>query len=186
MKKSTKRNSLAISFSMLVMLVLSGSLFALPATYQQGAKSLVLNGEGSRTKAILTVYKSGLYLSKKSSDANAIINANEPMSIKIHITSRLLTADKLSSAVREGFTNSTGSRTAMKTEIDRLLTFFSNGVSKGNIFDLSYTPETGVSIYKNGKLGLVIKGLAFKKAFYGIWLGAKPAQESLKAEMLGK
>ncbi|MEA3471658.1 MAG: chalcone isomerase family protein [Thermodesulfobacteriota bacterium] len=30
------------------------------------------------------------------------------------------------------------------------------------------------------------KGLEFKKALFGIWLGDKPAQRSLKKEMLGR
>jgi hypothetical protein len=32
----------------------------------------------------------------------------------------------------------------------------------------------------------VIQGLDFKKALFGIWLGKKPAQNDLKALMLGK
>ncbi len=38
--------------------------------------------------------------------------------------------------------------------------------------------------YSSSKVN--IKGLEFKKALFGIWLCDKPAQKSLKQEMLGK
>ena len=47
-------------------------------------------------------------------------------------------------------------------------------------------PGKGVEAYKNGALASVTKGVEFKKALFGIWLGDKPAQKSLKKEMLGQ
>ena len=65
------------------------------------------------------------------------------------------------------------------------LTF--KGTTKVNdYFDFINVPGKGVEIFKNGVQMGTIEGLAFKKALYGIWLGDKPAQADLKAQMLGK
>ena len=42
-----------------------------------------------------------------------------------------------------------------------------------------------ICVYKDGKEVGMIEGLDFKKALFGIWLGAKPADKGLKNEMLG-
>ncbi|MEJ2528243.1 MAG: chalcone isomerase family protein, partial [Sulfurovaceae bacterium] len=63
---------------------------------------------------------------------------------------------------------------------------FDEPIVKGDLFELLYIPNQGVSIYKNGLRKQTIKGLAFKKALFGIWLGKESAQESLKKELVGK
>ena len=40
-------------------------------------------------------------------------------------------------------------------------------------------------LYKISEIRGEFSGLSFKQALFGIWLGDKPAQESLKKEMLG-
>lgn len=164
----------------------SMSAQALEPSMTKAGEKLTLNGEGKRSKFGVKVYTAGLYLKSKSSNAKAIIGAQEPMAIRLRITSGLVSGEKLSSSVREGFVKSTGSKTAFKKEVDQLLGFFAAGVEKGDVFDLVYVPGTGVKTYKNGKLGMTTKGHNFKKALFGIWLGAKPAQKSLKSKMLGK
>ena len=47
-------------------------------------------------------------------------------------------------------------------------------------------PGRGVEVYKNQEKGSLTEGLIFKQALFGIWLGDKPAQRSLKKELLGQ
>jgi hypothetical protein len=47
-------------------------------------------------------------------------------------------------------------------------------------------PDEGVVVYKNGSKKGSIDGYDFKRALFGIWLGDKPADDDLKAGMLGK
>ena len=47
-----------------------------------------------------------------------------------------------------------------------------------------YTPNKGLSVLKNGKSQGVIPGLAFKKAFFGIWLSDSPVDKDLRKGML--
>ena len=115
-----------------------------------------------------------------------IIDADEPMAIKMQVTSGLVTMDKMKAAVNEGFENSTGGNVApMKAKIDAFTAVFKD-IASGIIYDFIYVPGKGVEIYKNGQMSATIQGLDFKKAMFGIWLCDKPAQESLKEAMLGE
>jgi len=73
----------------------------------------------------------------------------------------------------------------IKAQIDKFVGVFKQEIKDGDIYDFIYAPNIGVQIFKNNKLSTTIKGLEFKKALFGIWLCEKPAQESLKKEMLG-
>lgn len=160
----------------------------LPNSVNFGGQDLDLNGAGIRKKAmVLKLYSGGLYLNNKSSDAAAIVNADETMAIKLHITSGFVSSEAMSDAVRDGFDASMDGNTAsLSTEIDKFITFFSDEIVEDNIFDITYQKGTGVVAYKNGKELGTIAGLDFKKALFGIWLGDDPADKKLKKGMLGK
>lgn len=148
---------------------------------------LTLNGAGVRTKWMMDVYVGGLYLPKASNNAATIMSADEPMAIKLHIISGMITSDKMKDAVLEGFQNATkGNVAPIQQHIDRFISVFDEEIKKGDVFDLVYTPGKGVGIYKNNKFQSTVDGgLNFKQALFGIWLSDKPAQEKLKQAMLG-
>ena len=148
---------------------------------------LILNGGGVRTKFFMKVYVAGLYMQKKSSDPKEIIEADKPMSVRIHIISNLMTSANMATAIREGFEKSTGSKTEFKKEIDLTCTVFQSDVIKvGDMFEIYYVPGKGVRASKNGKdQGVLMPGLPFKKALFGIWLSKNPVDENLKKGMLG-
>jgi hypothetical protein len=167
----------------------SASAFnAIPSGVNVAGKQLVLNGAGTRTKFIISVYNAGLYLQKKNNNAQQIMSANEPMAIRMNIVSGFASASKMKHALNQGFHNATGGKTApIKPQIDQLLkAAFSGKVNKGDIFDLVYTPAGGSQVIKNKKVLTTIKGLPFKQALFGIWLSNRPAQASLKNQLLGK
>ena len=159
---------------------------ALPDSISPGGKQLLLNGSGERTKFFLSLYDAGLYLQEKSSDAAAIIEADKAMAIRMHITSAMITSEKMEQATMEGFVKSTGGQTGpLAEEIDRFIDVFRAEITKGDIYDMVYVPGKGVTVTKNNKKAEEIAGLAFKKALFGIWLSTDPVQESLKKELLG-
>jgi hypothetical protein len=160
----------------------------LPATVKAGDATISLNGGGIRKKAFFKLYVGGLYLSEKSSDAASIVNADKPMAVKLQITSGMISSDNMSEAILEGFEASTGGKTEpLKAKINEFVnTFKKSEITEGNVFDIVYVPGKGVESYKNGKLQGTIAGMDFKKALFGIWLGSKPADDDLKAAMLGK
>ena len=157
----------------------------LPKTLEFKSETLQLNGAGVREKFWIDLYAGGLYLQEKSSDAKQIMDANKPMAIRLHIVSKLITSKKMIDAVDEGFENSTNKNTApLASEIKKFKGFFSDEIKQNDVFDLVYIPGSGVVSYKNGEEKGTIKGIAFKKALFGIWLSKKPAEDDLKEAML--
>ncbi|MCL7945269.1 chalcone isomerase family protein [Marinobacter sp. ATCH36] len=159
----------------------------LPDTYSAMDTELKLNGAGTRSKWFMDLYIGGLYVPKTISDGQAIINADEPQAITLHIISGMITSDKMKSATMEGFENSTdGDLSAIQNDVDTFLDVFSEEIKDGDAFDLVYLPGEGVRVLKNGEARGTIGDLEFKKALFGIWLSDEPAQEDLKEKMLGQ
>ncbi len=189
----TKSRFSVLAFSAFISVLLSFfsvtpvyALEAIPPNINVAGKPLVLNGVGSRTKFVLTIYHAGLYLQKKSKDANTIIAANEPMAVRLKIISGFASSKKVTHGINTGFKNSTGGNTApIQAQINQFLAVFKAPIKKGDVFEFAYSPSAGTKVSKNGKGVAVIKGMPFKKALFGIWLSKHPAQASLKRQMLG-
>jgi hypothetical protein len=149
--------------------------------------ALVLNGAGVRTRFFLDVYVGGLYLEEPSAEAAAIIDADELMAIRLHVTSRLVSNERMRSSIALGFEKSTGGNTApLRAEIDALSDVFRDDVAIADVFDLVYVPGKGLDLYKNGAhRTTVVCGMRFKRALFGIWLSERAVQASLRREMLG-
>ena len=149
-------------------------------------QSLTLNGAGVRSKFFLNVYVAALYLAEKTEDGEAAIQADEAMSIRLHITSSLIDGEKMSEATLDGFVKSTGGDlTPIQNEVEMLIGAFKDSVEKDDLFELQYEPGKGVAVLRNGELKVQVPGLAFKQALFGIWLSEDPVQDSLKEAMLG-
>lgn len=157
----------------------------LPATLKVGEKDLVLNGGGLREKYFLDLYVGGLYLSSKSTDADAIIAADAPMAIRIEIVSKLISSEKMIDAIDDGMEKATdGKVEPLSSEITAFKEAFSEEIVVGDIYDIVYSPSMGTVVYKNGKKVKTIAGLKFKQATFGIWLCDDPADDDLKEGML--
>ena len=152
-----------------------------------GELRLQLNGAGVRSKLWINMYVAALYLEDESQDARAIMAADEPMAVKLHIVSKLITSSRMMDAVTDGFEKSLDGNTApVQERIDRILDFFQEDITKDDVFDLVYRPGVGTTAYKNGEERGTIEGLDFKSALFGIWLSDNPASNDLKDDMLGK
>ncbi len=162
-----------------------GGVF-LPEFMRSGKTVLFLNGTGVRKKFWFKIYAMGLYLKKKSNNAQEILNADEPMAIRMNFIYNGVSAKKMRNAWNEGFEKSThGNIAPIKDKIAKFNSLFNVEVKKGYVYDLIYSPEKGTSVYLNGKLLGTIKGLDFKKALFGIWIGDKPINKGLKKKLLG-
>ena len=159
---------------------------SIPSNKQVHGKSLLLNGVGTREKYWMDMYVGALYLPKKSTDAQYIIQSNEIMMIELTIVSSLITSNKMSDAVDEGFENSTNGNTGtLQQRIQQFKSSFKEEIKKGDVYTMAYDPEKGTVVYKNGKLATTIPGLDFKRGLFGIWLCNKPADNTLKKALLG-
>lgn len=159
-----------------------------PTSLDANGTNLILNGAGLREKLWLDLYVGSLFVQSKTSDAKAVITADQPMAIRLQIVSGLITSDKMIEACKEGFTKSAkdGYKTS-QAKMDQFMNVFKmDEIVDGNNYNLIYTPGTGVQIYLAGKLKDTIPGLEFKKALFGIWFCSEPADEDLMEGMLGK
>ncbi|MBI3783032.1 MAG: chalcone isomerase family protein [Deltaproteobacteria bacterium] len=57
-------------------------------------------------------------------------------------------------------------------------------VKPGDRYSLTYVPGKGTELALNGKPKGVIEGADFAAAYFAIWLGRRPIDESLRAQLL--
>ncbi len=143
-------------------------------------------GAGLREKYFIDLYVGGLYVKTKSSDAGKLISADEPMAMRLKIVSGMVTSEKMAETVKEGFQKSmNGNTKPLQKEIDQFIKAFSTFKMKvGDQCDLVYIPNEGLHMIINEKEMILVKGIEFKKALFGIWLGTNPADEDFKASIL--
>lgn len=181
MKKST-----LVKSSMVALLAI---LIAIPAfSGKLGGKEVVENGSGVRTKLGMKLYNATLYVPQEMKGAaeGDIINGDQPMSIYMNITSGMITKDKFVDAVSEGLDKAAGAGYGTADKQAYINLFSNLTIVKGDNFNNYYIPGQGLTVtYNNKPLG-TIKGLQFKKAFFAMFVGPKPIQDSLKKGMLGK
>jgi hypothetical protein len=162
----------------------AGSLsgVTLPDSVKVGDKTLVLNGLGLRSKMMFKVYVAGLYVEQKSSDGDAIVNADAPKRITLHFV-RAVSNDQIKEAIVDGF--DANAKSALKSQIDQFGAAL-EPFNENDEMSVTYVPGTGTVLNVKGKDKLTIPGFPFAKALFGIWLGANPPSSSLKNGMLGK
>ena len=123
----------------------------------------------------------------RSNDAAAIIEADEAMAFRIKITSKFVSQEKLVAGLQKGFRAATGGNTAgIAAEIGQFRACFAAPVKLNDVFVLQYDPNTGVTVHKNGAVQGTVKGVAFKKALFGIWLGNNPVDAGMKTKLVGR
>lgn len=150
-------------------------------------QTLVLNGVGVRSKFFLNLYTAALYLQQASNEGEVVIASDKPMTIRLQITSSLIDGEKMSEATLDGFVKSTnGNLTPIQKEVELLISAFRDAVEDGDIFDLQYVPGVGTTVIRNGEVKVVVPGLSFKQALFGIWLSEDPVQDDLKEDMLAE
>lgn len=158
----------------------------LPPTLKVGKQELKLNGEGIRQKYMMDLYVAGLYLTKPNREDKVVVDANELMAIRVVITSKFVSQEKLVQNLDEGFRRATkGNVKPIEPQIGQFRKCFADKIVRGDVFDFVYVPQQGVMVFKNGKVKGKVASLPFKQALFGVWLGEKPADAKLKLALLG-
>jgi len=159
----------------------------LPDSVTVAGQQLLLNGAGLRTKFFFNIYAGGLYLLKSSHDPAAIINADEPMLVRMHFIYDGVSAKKLKNGWKEGFAvTAPEADNQLQQAMASFVGLFTEEAKENDIYEIAWLPGTGIEVVYNGRLLGTINGLAFKKALFAIWLGLDPVDDDLKAGMLGQ
>ncbi len=151
-----------------------------------GGQELVLNGAGTRTRAVFKVYVGSLYLPAKANTLASVL-AKGPRRVQMNLL-RNLSPDQLVDALVDGLKDNTSEAefAAIKGETDQLVTIMKSfgEVKEGNIVALDFI-DGGTRVALNGQAKGTIPGEPFNQALTRIWIGDKPVQGDLKKAMLG-
>lgn len=157
----------------------------LPTTVTAEGHELVLNGLGLRKKVVFKVYVAGLYLPERSSDAEAILAADQPRRIVLQFL-RGVSEDQMCDAMYDGLERNTpGHAPELRTKFDEFCAMM-EPIEKGEQFVFTYLPGTGTIIEAKGTRKGVIEGKEFADALFASWLGPDPGPgDGTKKDLLG-
>lgn len=153
------------------------------------AARLQLNGAGTRYKGPFKVYVAGLYLEKKATTPDEVVNQAGVKRVNVTMV-REIEANELGKLLTRGVEDNTG-----KAEMSKLIPgllrmgqIFSEQkrLVPGDNFLIDWVPGVGTVITIKGKVqGEPFKEPEFFKALMSIWLGPAPADFKLKDALLG-
>lgn len=148
-----------------------------------GDQELVLNGMGIREATVFNVdvYVAGLYVPTTSDNASTLLANDVPKRLVLHFV-RSVDRDDMEEAFQNGFGNA-AERQARN--IERLTGMMPDEISEGDIITFTYTPGSGLQVQVGRRTRGTIRGAAFARTFFGIWLGSRPPNRGLKRGLLG-
>jgi hypothetical protein len=157
-----------------------------PDTIEVAGQKLTLNGAGIRKRAFFKVYAGGLYLAERASDPGAVVAADAPKRVRM-VFLREVTKKQIMDAYREGFEKNSGGP-GLKELLAKLDTVAPAipTLKEGAEMFVTYVPGEGTTVSAAGGGKVTVPGKEFADAMFKNWLGSAPADESLKAAMLGK
>ena len=153
----------------------------------RGSK-LLLNGSGTRYKGPFKVYVAGLYLGKKASTLDEVVN--QPGLKRISITMvRDIDVGELGKLLTRGVQDNMapGEMSKLVPGLVRMGQIFSEykNLVTGDNFMIEWVPGSGTVITVKGKVqGEPFKEPEFFKAMMSIWMGPVPADFKLKDALL--
>jgi hypothetical protein len=148
-------------------------------------QKLTLNGAGLRKKLFVKVYAGGLYLAEPSRDPAAIVAADAPKRVRM-VFLRDVTKKQVLDTYREGLEkNSAGpGLPSLVASLEQIAPAIPD-LREGAEMFVTYVPGEGTTVAAAGGGKATVAGKEFADAMFRIWLGDAPADEDLKAAMLG-
>lgn len=160
-------------------------------TARVGDAGLVLNGAGLRSKFMFKVYAMGLYLPRRTADAGQAVSRPGPKRVRI-VTLRDVGAEMFMTGLTKGIEKNHGGAelASLRPRMNQFaanLRALGDEVARGSVVTLDLLPGNLTRLTVNGApMGQDIAGEDFYRALLRVWLGDEPAQDSLKAALLGQ
>ena len=148
------------------------------------SQQLKLNGYGMRKKFFVKVYIGSLYATKKLPTAAEALHDPGNKLIRMNFLHSKVEKEKIIEAFSEGFANNSPDLVG-SPEVKQFLALFTADFVKGDTVDLNLRNDGSVSASHNGKVLGTVSSTKLSKGVLAIYLGDKPADESLKKGMLG-
>lgn len=152
-------------------------------------KNLVLNGAGTRVKAIFKVYVLGLYLPEKKNTTDGVLAVQGPKRFKL-VMLRDLSGEEFGQAFLTGINKNLDKDEKAKfvNQLVKLGELFEEvgGLKKGDVILGDWNGSNTVFQVNGKNVGSPLADVGFYNAILKIWLGASPADSSLKPALLGE
>jgi hypothetical protein len=146
---------------------------------------LVLNGAGLRTRLMLKVYVAGLYVTERTTSADAVIDAKQPRRVHL-VMRRAVGADTMWESFNQGIrlNASPAELAALAPRLAEVEQAFREigEVAEGDVVD--FAADGNGTIRYRGRPSGPFSGADLSRALLKIWLGAKPVQSDLKEALL--
>lgn len=159
-------------------------------TYNLAGQTLQLNGAGLRKMMFIKVYTLGLYVQRKEATPQALLNVPGYKSMHV-VLKRDVKAQKLIDALVTGVENNTSDEElqVLRPRLEHLANGLRSAgeIEEDTMVKIEFVPGLGTVVSHKDKI--VVKDLPgedFYRALMRIWLGEKPADRSLKAQLLGE
>jgi chalcone isomerase-like protein len=155
----------------------------MPETIPVDGATLHLNGMGLRQATALRVkaYVGGLYLERRSSDPQTVIDSHQLKRVTMQFL-RDIDAKRLGSGWAESLRKVGGKK--LEPSIARFVSFIPD-VKNGATMSFTWRPGVGLETALAGTTRGTIPGDDFARALFTVWFGPKPGDEKLKRGMLG-
>ncbi len=151
-----------------------------------GGQSLLLNGASVRSKFFFDIYIGALYLANKTESAQEAINSKSNKRVLLYFLYGEVPKDRLVKGWTIGFEkNSKGHMKELQARLNHLNGFFQD-MKKGDTVSFDFIDHGATIVMMNDKAVGSIEGVDFQQALLAVWLGDNPADNDLKAGMLGE
>lgn len=160
---------------------------SIPDTVTIDNTRLQLNGAGYRTKFVFRIYVGALYTEDKVGSRDAVQTLKGPKRVLMHMVYDEVGHEKMADAWKEGFeeNNSDAQLKKLRSRLQTFIGFFPD-LKEGDIIYLDYIPGSGTRVTINDSVKGFVEGDDFYRALLDVWLGEEPADDELKAAMLGQ
>jgi hypothetical protein len=148
------------------------------------SQQLKLNGYGIRKKFFVKVYIGSLYAAKRLPSAAEALRDNGDKLIRMNFLHSKVEKEKIIEAFSDGFANNSPDLIGSPA-VKKLLSLFTADFNRGDVVDLILSADGSVSASHNGKSLGSIPSAKLARGVLAIYLGDKPADDSLKKGMLG-
>jgi hypothetical protein len=157
----------------------------MPETVTVDGKTLVLNGQGLRSEFLLKVYVAGLYLERRSPDADAILKNKMCERLVLQFL-RDVSKDRVVQSFNQSFNDRTRDTTSRSGPDIASLESVLAPVKSGDQMAFTFVPDKGITFSLNGHDKVAIADPAFEPVLLSVWLGPKPPTAAVKRGLLGQ
>ena len=180
---------LMLATALLATTSVSGAATAFEKTTALAGSTLVMNGTGTRYKAIFKVYDMAMYLPATAKTSEAVLAQPGPKKLSF-VAQRKVSGTDLGLAFLRGLKDNNPPELMRKHTLSttRLIDIFSgkSHVDEGHTFAMEFVPGKGTQFFIQGVAqGDAIDDAEFFQMVLRIWLGNDPVDMRLKEGLLG-